>query len=179
MSPEKPLDLARIHKELKEGLQPPRKLSRFVGNDTSFIEFLRKLLGVEPRPARAENVGLILERHLALENGYQKLVAMSWGRSKGGYRVPTGELCDFASAATVIYILFSKVILNILGKSLRSSMSSKRLEYSLLWHQTMPVSSSQASSSSARMSSNGSRTQMVSIRPSLRACRQRTSRSTL
>ena len=92
MSPIKPLHIAQMRKEMKEGLKPPRKVARFLDNDSGeFIQFLKELLDVQPRPAQAENVGLILERHLALENGYKTLISMNWGRAKGGYRVPSGR----------------------------------------------------------------------------------------
>ncbi len=96
----KPLHLAQLRKEMKEGLELPRKKARFLENDSGgFIVFLKTLLDVQERPARAENVGLILDRHLALENGYKKLVEMKWGRAKGGYRVPSGIISIFCGVS--------------------------------------------------------------------------------
>ena len=86
----KPLELACIRKDLKAGLKSPRKKSAFIDKGSEFIEFLRTLLDVQPRAPRAETVGHLLERYLALEEGYSKLTKMQWGRTKGGYRVPSG-----------------------------------------------------------------------------------------
>ncbi|KAF9474858.1 hypothetical protein BDN70DRAFT_936329 [Pholiota conissans] len=85
----KPLDLARLRKDLKVGLKSPRKKSAFIDKGSEFIEFLRTLLDVQPRAPRAETVGHLLECYLALEAGYSKLTNMQWGRTEGGYRVPS------------------------------------------------------------------------------------------
>ncbi|KAF9471472.1 hypothetical protein BDN70DRAFT_888117 [Pholiota conissans] len=86
----KPLDLARLRKDLKVGLKSPRKKSAFIDKGSEFIKFLRTFLDVQPRAPRAETVGHLLECYLALEAGYSKLTNMQWGRTKGGYRVPSG-----------------------------------------------------------------------------------------